>query len=300
MKGAGMSGQALAFAATACCLLATAGWALVTTPGAAARHLTPRPAARRRRGSLIALAFDSLGRRLAPRVRPLVSPRRERLMRQRVDASGRAITFESYLGKKATWATLLGAFGLLLTLSEGNPVFAAAFAALGWLLPDFSVAALVSRRQHRITRDLPDFLDVLVVVVAAGTGFQEALDRVAGQLGGPLADEMRTTLAEIDLGLDRGAAFKGLRDRNESEALGSFVGALLQADELGVPLAKTLTEISTDLRRTFSQEARTRAARSAPRISLVVTSTLVPATAILIVAAFIVSSGVTGAVFGGG
>jgi tight adherence protein C len=244
--------------------------------------------------------IDHLSRRLAPLARPLVSASRRRLMRERVEASGRAMTFERYLGAKATWAALLGLAGLLLTASEGNPVFVIAFTALGWLLPDFSMTAIVRRRQHRITRDLPDFLDVLSVVVAAGTGFQEALDRVASQMGGPLADELRTTLAQIDLGQDRRAAFEGLRQRNQSEALGSFVGALLQADELGVPLARTLTNISTDLRRTFAQEARSRAARTAPRVSLVITSTLVPATAILIIAAFVVSSGVTREVFGGG
>lgn len=290
-----MSAQVLALAACACCLVAATGWSLLTTPGPAERRLTPaRAAPHGGQRAWLSAVLGRLGTRLAPLARPLITAGREQLMRERVAAAGSAVTYEGYVGAKATWAVLLGTAGLLLA----NPVMVLALAAVGWLLPDFSVAALVRRRQHRITRDLPDFLDVLTVVVAAGTGFAEALDRVSTQLGGPLAEELRITLAEVDLGQSRKDAFEELRRRNDSEALGSFVGALLQADELGVPLARTLTEISGDMRRMFAQEARSSAARAAPRVSLVVTATLVPATAMLIIAAFAVSSGFfTGGLF---
>ena len=73
-----------------------------------------------------------------------------------------------------------------------------------------------------------------------------------------------------------------LRDRCESEPMDSFVSAFLQAEELGAPLATTLTNIALDMRRESAQAARRKAARTVPRVTLVVSMVLVPPTLLLI------------------
>ena len=93
---------------------------------------------------------------------------------------------------------------------------------------------------------------------------------------GPAGEEILTALRQMDLGASRRDAFLALRARNESEALSTFIGAQLQAEELGVPLSEALNDIAIDMRRSAAQNARRRAARAAPRISLIVTTLIVP------------------------
>ncbi|MGV9241845.1 type II secretion system F family protein, partial [Streptomyces nigra] len=140
-------------------------------------------------------------------------------------------------------------------------------------------------------RTLPDFLDVLAVVVSAGLGFRQALDRVAGRYEGPWADELRITLRQMDLGMSRRQAFAELRRRNDSEQVAMFVTALQQGEELGAPIVDTLVALAKDMRRTDAQNARRKAARAVPRATLMITTFMVPATLILLGAGLLLGSG---------
>ena len=96
-------------------------------------------------------------------------------------------------------------------------------------------------------------------------------------------------------------AFLALRARNHSDALSTFIGAQLQAEELGVPLSEALNDIALDMRRSAAQNARRRAARAAPRISLIVTTLIVPGSIILILASMILGTDILDSgVLGGG
>jgi tight adherence protein C len=139
---------------------------------------------------------------------------------------------------------------------------------------------------------MPDFIDILAVTVRAGIGYRGALERVATSLSGPPAEELLTTLRQMDLGATRREAFEALRARNDSRTLDRFVAVQLQAEELGVPLADALASIAEDTRRAAAQAARRRAQRASPRIALIGATILLPATMILIVAGMFIGSGV--------
>lgn len=114
----------------------------------------------------------------------------------------------------------------------------------------------------QIERELPDFLDILAVTVTAGLGFRAAMERVGETLDGPLAEEIGRTLRRMDVGVRRRQAFVELRERNpRSTTMGPFVTAIIQAEELGAPLADTLNQFAGDMRREFFQQARRRVAR---------------------------------------
>jgi tight adherence protein C len=161
-----------------------------------------------------------------------------------------------------------------------------------WFGPDVWLSREGRLRQERIQRDLPDFMDILAVTVRAGLGYRAALQRVAESLSGPVSEEMLTSLRQMDLGASRRDAFQAMAARNSSEALSSMVSAQLQAEELGVPLSEALNEIAEDMRRAAHQDARRRAARAAPRISLIVTTVIVPGAMILILMTLFLSSDV--------
>jgi tight adherence protein C len=252
-------------------------------------------------GQLVRRALHATYDALAPRATRLLTPQRRATIRERLDAAGKpsGMTIEGYAGRKATFTLLFASIGLIYIV-DGNLIVGVSLAALGWLLIDIWLSGEARRRQARVDRDLPDFLDILAVTVGAGVGFRAALARVAEALGGPLASEVETTLHQMDLGASRRDALVALRRRNPSEALGQFVTALLQAEELGVPLADALMSLADDMRRAAYQRARRRAARAAPRVSLIVATLVVPGAVIMIVAALLTGTDIDlGALLGG-
>ena len=281
-----------AVALTACYALAFAGARLVRDPGVA--RLAPS-------GQELALEpvadagpsgpIGRMSARLAPSVMRALGRSRLEAARRRLEAAGRpgGLTVEDYVGRKATFTILMGGVGVVFLL-DGNVFGFLASTAAGWLWMDVWVAGMARRRQAQIDRDLPDFLDVVSVTVRAGSGLRSALSRVSEALGGPLGEEMLIALRQMDLGSGRRQAFEDLRRRNTSEPLGQFVTALLQAEELGVPLSDAITNLAADMRRVYHQEARRRAAKADPRVNLIVTSLIVPGAIILILTALLAGS----------
>ena len=143
------------------------------------------------------------------------------------------------------------------------------------------------RRSQQIDRDLPDFLDVLSVTVRSGMSFRPAVERVSSFHEGPLAEEMRGAIYSMRLGVTRRDAFIAARDNSRSENVAIFVSAFLQAEELGTPLLMLSWTFSSEIRRERAQQVRRAAARAQPKIAIVVTTMILPATLILILGSMI-------------
>lgn len=193
---------------------------------------------------------------------------------------------------------LLGAVAAVVALPL---LVLAPLAALGGrAVPDRVVAGLARRRRQRIVWALPDLLDLMVICVEAGMALDPALGLAAQRLGGALGDEVQATLADQALGTPRRAAYQGLAQRTGSEDVGRLVASLLQAEELGTPLATALAGQAEALRASRRQAARDRAARAAPRIQLVVALVMVPGAMLLILGVMIIElASQVGAVMGG-
>jgi tight adherence protein C len=249
------------------------------------------------RRSVVAQLVAWLAARLGPRLAPSLRASRRAALEHRLDYAGRpaGMTVAGFVGLKAALALLLGlGAGGLLVLLGSSFIFILLLGAIGWFGPDFWLSRTGRLRQEAIERSLPDFLDILAVSVRAGLGYRYALRRVAEALEGPVAEEMLIVLRQIELGQDRRDAFLALRERNKSESLKSFVAAQLQAEELGVPLAEALNDIATDMRRLAHQNARRQAQRAGPRVSLIVTTLIVPGSMILILLSVFFATGADG------
>ncbi|MFC9456003.1 DUF5936 domain-containing protein [Streptomyces sp. NPDC056983] len=237
-------------------------------------------------------AVDRLGMRFAPLVLRAMGPRRVTSKRRRIDMAGNpgGLTIDRYAARRAVY----GIFGVVLGLvflTNGQTLFAALTLAFGLLAADGLIWQATRERKEVIDRTLPDFLDVLAVVVSAGLGFRQALDRVAEKYEGPWADELSITLRQMDMGVSRRQAFDELRRRNASEQVAQFVSALQQGEELGSPIAETLIQIATDMRRTDAQNSRRRAAKTIPKATMVTLVFMLPATMILIATGMFLGSG---------
>jgi tight adherence protein C len=185
----------------------------------------------------------------------------------------------------AELARVLG-LPLGLVLPPLLPVVPAA-AVVAWLAPGRWLAGRARRRRRAFVRELPDLLDLLAICVESGMTLDPALRLVCERLRGELVDELRRTLAELDLGTPRRAAYASLATRCEVPEVAGVVAALLQTEELGTPLASVLGEQARALRTARGQAARDRAAGAAPRIQLVVALVMVPGAMLLVLGALV-------------
>ena len=234
---------------------------------------------------------DILERRVGPAGEPLIrriqldNPARREKLRQRIDAAGRpgGLTVERYARRKGAFL-VLGVGLAIFALVSGSWLSALALLFLGSFAFDAWLHGTARRRQDAIERGLPDFLDILAVCVSAGIAFRPALARVAESSEGPVREEMQLVLRQIALGAPRRDAFEALRQRNTSDGVSTFVTAVQQAEELGVPLTDALVDLARDMRQEAFQRARQRAQKAAPRVSVVTTAVIAPGAVIIIVA----------------
>jgi len=133
---------------------------------------------------------------------------------------------------------------------------------MGYLAPDFWLRRRIRARQHKILLQVPDALDLLTISVRAGLGFDAALAKVVEKTEGPLPDEFRRALAEVRVGRTRRDALRDIVTRTEVPALSNFIGAVIQAEQLGVAISKVLQVQSEQLRIERRQRAEELAAKA--------------------------------------
>lgn len=282
-----------ATASVACIALALAGVVAIRDKGPLWRFEDGADDASLTRRGPVRRLLDALGVRTGPLVLRVMGRSSRAKVRRRLDAAGRpgGMDVDAYAARKGALFSIT-AFAAVLLLVQGAWFSALPLVALGWIGIDVWVDGLARRRQAAIERELPDLLDILAVCVGAGVAFRPALGRVGEAVGGPLGEEVETTLRQMTLGAPVREALAALRERNTSTSLGSFTTALMQAQEMGAPLVDALGDLAGEMRRTSLQRARQRAQRATPRVSLIVTLLIMPGAMLLAIAAVFLGSDV--------
>lgn len=168
-------------------------------------------------------------------------------------------------------------FGLLPL--EGIPKLVAGAAIVGGLVvaPDSMLNKKVSERQHEIQITLPDVLDLLVISVEAGLGFEQALDRVIYSVPGALSEEFSRMLGETRAGANRSDAMRAMDDRCNVPELRSFVMAIIQADTFGVSIGRVLRSQSEEMRIKRRQLAEEQAQKAPVKMMIPMVFCIFPA-----------------------
>jgi tight adherence protein C len=171
-----------------------------------------------------------------------------------------------FYGSKVLTPLLL----LLIVLVSGLGAYGGIFmyvvaAGIGFLAPDFWLGRRISSRQSKIRRGLPDVLDLLVICIEAGLSLDQGTARTSVELKEAqpeLCDELGIVVLEQRAGRPRGEAWKHMADRTEVDCVRNLVAMLIQADQFGTSIAKTLRIHSDTLRTQRVQAVEEAAAKT--------------------------------------
>lgn len=143
--------------------------------------------------------------------------------------------------------------------------------------PDARLNRAVDERKAEVLRGLPDVIDLLVISVEAGLGFEQALQRVVLSVEGPLADEFSRMLGEVRAGSTRAEAMRAMDTRIEVAEVRSFVLAILQADTFGVSIGRVLRSQAEEMRIKRRQLAQEKAQKAPVKMLIPMVFCIFPA-----------------------
>jgi len=121
-------------------------------------------------------------------------------------------------------------------------------------------------RSNQLSRELPNLVDLMLLVVSGGLGLTAAMEKVVKTQSGLLAGELVRTLDDLKLGVNRVDAFSNLVERTGSSEVRRFADAIMKVDQLGVSLTTVLRAQATEMRHRNRVEARERAQRISVKI----------------------------------
>ena len=230
-----------------------------------------------------------LGDRLVGLGRRIVRADTSERLRHRLDIAGNPAGWDvpRLIGTKALSMLALAGVATLQVVSTGTSgalavLTVAGAGAFGFVLPNVLLYNAGEKREALMQRALPDALDLLTVSVEAGLGFDAAVMKVATKTTGPLAAEFNRLLQEMQLGVGRADAMRGLADRSTLKDLKSFSLAIVQADQLGVPIGKVLRVQSGEIRIKRRQRAEEQAQKVPVKIMVPLVLFIMPCLLIVI------------------
>jgi tight adherence protein C len=212
--------------------------------------------------------FDGAAGWLGERIGTRFSPLREREIRAKLVTAGMYTTSPARI---YGYQFILGFGAALLyfwlaTLADANPLLLIAgtivCAAAGWVLPLATVNHRIRMRHDRVERELPDLIDLLVVTIEAGLSFNQGLRLAANRLEGPLAQELRLTLQEQNMGLTLTESLVNLQERADTPGVRAFVRAMTQGESLGVSTGQIMRNLAEEMRKRRKAAAEERAQKA--------------------------------------
>jgi tight adherence protein C len=200
----------------------------------------------------------------------------------RLELAGRPgnLTPEDFVAVRLVAAAIMAALGFLLGLLLANPVYLvialAAGAILGYYLPVLWLRQKVDARRTEIQKGLPDALDLLVICVDAGLGFDAALARVTDKYHNALSDLLSKALREVSLGRPRLEALDEMGRNSGVEDLHNFIQAVIQSEQFGTGIGKILRIQADEMRRKRRQRAQERGAQATLKMMLPMVGCIFP------------------------
>lgn len=185
--------------------------------------------------------------------------------RRQLELAGQASDPTQFFLQRIIFTVVLGIGGLLIgfvVLKESfgtAMLYTAGGILMGYYFPVLSLRSKIRKRQDAVLKALPDALDLLVICVEAGLGFDAAMGKVWEKWDNELSLAFGRVLREIQLGKLRRDALRDMANRVDVPDVNSFVAAIIQAEQLGVSMSKILRVQSDQMRVKRRQRAQEKA-----------------------------------------
>lgn len=185
--------------------------------------------------------------------------------RKDLEMAGRPVRSpELFFGIKTAASIFMGVISLLVLILMRQPflnqiVFSIVGAMIGFIFPGVWLGSRIKKRQNEIVKAMPDAMDLLVICVEAGLGFQAAMAKVAEKWDNELAISFARALQEVQLGKTLNNALREMEQNMGVPDMTSFVAAIIQATSFGVSLAKVLRIQAEQMRIRRRQRAEKKA-----------------------------------------
>ena len=196
--------------------------------------------------------------------------------------SGKVIGAVAGLAIGIVFGLMIGGPGLRIVLAVGGLV-------VGFFGPNLYLYQKIHERSELLQRELPDAIDLLTISVESGLGFDAAVQQVARNTEGPLAEEFSRVLREMQIGQGRADALRALGERTNVPDMRSFVGAMVQADSFGIPVAQVLRVQSSEMRVKRRQRAEERAQQVPVKITIPLIFCILPTLFIAVMGPAVIS-----------
>ena len=155
--------------------------------------------------------------------------------------------------------------------------------------PSSRLNSKVTARSKDIQKSLPDVLDLLVISVEAGLGFEQAVDRVIHNVPCQLSDEFARVMGETSAGATRAEALRALQERVDLPEIRSFVMAMIQADKFGVSIGRVLRAQAEEMRIKRRQLAQEQAQKAPVKMLIPMVFCIFPALFVVILGPAIIN-----------
>jgi len=218
-------------------------------------------------------ASESLGvvlgkvEKVVPKSESEVSVVRQRLIRAGMRSDS---ALKSFYASKALLPLTFVIIVSFTGMAKDSPfIYYVAALGLGYLAPDFWLGRKIKRRQEELRRSLSDVLDLLVVCLEAGLGMDQATARTASELAGThpiIADELDIVVLEQRAGRPRADAWRNMADRTDVDVVRNLVSTLVQSEQFGTSIAKTLRTHSDTMRTQRVQQIEEQAAKTTVKL----------------------------------
>lgn len=191
------------------------------------------------------------------------------LVKLKIMQSGKDTSPATFFAQRMVLTVLFGALGFMFGfVLSGWPIiqglgFVALLSGVGYYLPMAGLNSTIKKRQKSIIRSLPDALDLLVICVEAGLGFDTAMGKVYEKWDDELAMAFGRVLQEVSLGRPRSQALRDMAKRVDTPDLTSFAAAIIQAEQLGVSIGRVL-RVQSDQMRVKRRQRAQETAQKAP------------------------------------
>ena len=216
-------------------------------------------------------------------------------IRRKLDLAGNPVgwTVDRVVSGKVVGAVAGLLFGLAFSLMLGSflvkLLVVIGVAVAGFFAPNLYLYQRAHERAERLQRDLPDAIDLLTISVESGLGFDAALQQVAKNTDGPLAEELSRVLREMQIGQGRADALRGLGERTNVADVRTFVGAMVQADSFGIPVGQVLRVQSSEMRVKRRQRAEEKAQQVPVKITIPLIFCILPTLFIAVMGPAVIS-----------